>query len=322
VKRDDSIKHQYRVLSKNQEYSCVFSVCCLVTRWKDYEMAREAFELQGFDASISEFLVCDNSTTNRFDAYQAIRAFLREARGRYVVIAHQDAYPMEECSKLLERLKSLEKADPMWGIVGNAGVNDHKWPSVAGSLLMPESIGISLKMPHQEVSVLDENALIIRNGCGITVSADLEGYHLYGLDICSVAARLGYTSYALDYLWFHGSHGTIAEDFFASKVKLESKLRNYFSRTGAATTCTHVSWSPSKWRSALSMGKSLMQVAFSPRHKDARRHLWLEGKRNILFVPALLFLATVHGPRLIVSKIYRTAQRFGVTKVKLAAADN
>jgi hypothetical protein len=210
----------------------------------------------------------------------------------------------------------------MWGIAGNAGVNDRKWPSVAGSLRMPESMGISMKMPHQQVSVLDENALIIRNGCGITVSADLEGYHLYGLDICSVAARLGYTSYALDYLWFHGSHGTIAEDFFASKVKLESKLRKYFSRTGAATTCTHVSWSPSKWQSALSMAKSLMQVAFSPRHKDARRHLWLEGKSNILFVPALLFLAAAHGPRLIASKIYRTAQKFGVTKVKLAPADN
>jgi hypothetical protein len=311
-----------RALSAESSWEHHFSVCCLVTRWSDYETARTAYHRQGFNTDNSEFLVCDNSTTNRFDAYQAIRAFLREARGRYVVIAHQDAYPMEECSKLLERLKSLEKADPMWGIAGNAGVNDRKWPSVAGSLRMPESMGISMKMPHQQVSVLDENALIIRNGCGITVSADLEGYHLYGLDICSVAARLGYTSYALDYLWFHGSHGTIAEDFFASKVKLESKLRKYFSRTGAATTCTHVSWSPSKWQSALSMAKSLMQVAFSPRHKDARRHLWLEGKSNILFVPALLFLAAAHGPRLIASKIYRTAQKFGVTKVKLAPADN
>jgi hypothetical protein len=316
------MKHQHRVLSTKEEYPCVFSVCCLVTRWKDYEVAREAFELQGFNAGISEFLVCDNLATNQFDAYQAIRAFLREARGRYVVIAHQDAYPLEDCSKLLERLQSLEKADPMWGVVGNAGVNERKWPAVAGSLRMPESTGISMKIPHQRVSVLDENVLIVRNGCGITVSADLEGYHLYGMDICSVADRLGYTSYALDYLWFHGSHGTISEDFFASKVKLESKLRKYFARTSVPTTCTHVSWSPSKWQSALSIGKSLLQVAFSPRHRVARRHLWKEGIRNVLFSPALVFLAAVHGPRLIASKIYRTAQKFGMTKIKPAAADN
>ena len=57
MSRDISIRHQHRVLSTKEEYPCVFSVCCLVTRWKDYEVAREAFKLQGFDASNSEFLV-------------------------------------------------------------------------------------------------------------------------------------------------------------------------------------------------------------------------------------------------------------------------
>ncbi len=320
MSRDEDIKHKHRVLSTNEEYPCVFSVCCLVTRWKDYEMAREAFEKWGFHETNSEFLVCDNSESNQFDAFGAIRAFLREARGRYVVIAHQDAYPLEDCGKLLERLRSLENADPMWGIAGNAGVDERKWPAVAGSLRMPESGSISMKVPHQQVSALDENVLIVRNGCGITVSADLQGYHLYGLDICSVAARLGYSSYALDYLWFHGSHGTIAEDFFASKVKLEAKLRKYFSHMGVPTTCTYVSWSPSEWQSALATAKSLLQVSFSSRHRDACSHLCQEGKRNILFVPALLLIAVVHGPRLLAGKVYRAAQNLVLTKIKPAGS--
>jgi hypothetical protein len=316
VSRDVSIRHQHRVLSTKEECPCVFSVCCLVTRWKDYEVAREAFELQGFGASNSEFLVCDNSSENNFDAYQAIRLFLREARGRYVVMAHQDAYPLEHCNMLLEKLTLLEQKDPMWGVVGNAGVHYRDWPVAAGSLRMPDSGGIAMKTDFKEVSVLDENVLIVKNGCGITVSADLSGYHLYGLDVCSVAARIGFTSYAVNYLWHHGSHGTIGSDFFASKKMVEAKLRKHFSFTSLPTTCTYVSWGPSKWKEALSVGRSFFQVMLNPRHADAQKYLWEEGRRNKYFFLALVWLAAVHGPRMLANKVYRTAKKLGWTKSK------
>jgi len=310
------MRHQHRVLSTKEEYPCAFSVCCLVTRWKDYEVARAAFELQGFDANNSEFLVCDNSLENNFDAYQAIRLFLREARGRYVVIAHQDAYPLEHCNKLLEKLLLVEAKDPMWGVVGNAGIHHHRWPSVSGAIRMPETTGLSMEVPLKEVSVLDENVLIVRNGCGITLSADLDGYHLYGLDLCSVAARIGFTSYVVNYLWHHGSHGTIGSDFFAAKKTVEAKLRKYFTRTSLPTTCTYVSWAPSRWKEALSLGRSFFIVMLNPRHAEGRRYLWDEGKENKYFFLALAWLAAVHGPRLLANKLYRTAKKLGWTKSK------
>ena len=310
------MRHQHRVLSAKEGYPCVFSVCCLVTRWKDYEVAREAFELQGFDVSNSEFLVCDNSSTNHFDAYQAIRLFLREARGRYVVVAHQDAYPLEHCNKLLEKLRLLEEKDPLWGVAGNTGVHYRGWPSATGSLRMPQSGEISMRTDFEEVSVLDENALIVRNGCGITLSADLDGYHLYGLDLCSVAARIGFTSYVVDYLWYHGSHGTIAGDFFTAKHKVETKFRKYFSRTSLPTTCTYVSWSSSEWKKALSVARSFFQVMMNPRHAEARQHLWYEGTKNSYFFIALALLAVVHGPRMLANKVYRVAKKLGWTKSK------
>lgn len=310
------LEQSFRSLAAAPNWAIPFSVCCLVTRWNDYEVARAAFEQQGFDASNSEFLVCDNSSFNNFDAYQAIRQFLREARGRYVVIAHQDAYPLEHCTKLLGKLILLEENDPMWGVVGNAGVHYRDWPVAVGSLRMPESGGIAMKTDFKEVSVLDENVLIVRNGCGITVSADLSGYHLYGLDVCSVAARIGFTSYVVNYLWHHGSHGTIGSDFFASKRLVESKLRKYFTRTSLPTTCTYVSWAPSKWKEALTLGRSYIQVMVNARHTEARSYLWNQGKKNRYFFLALTWLIAVHGPRMLVNKVYRTAQNLGWTKTK------
>jgi hypothetical protein len=310
------VDQSFRSLNSEQEWAHQFSVCCLITRWKDYEVARAAFELQGFDASNSEFLVCDNSLTNHFDAYQAIRLFLREARGRYVVMAHQDAYPLEHCNKLLEKLRLLEEKDPLWGVAGNTGVHYRGWPSATGSLRMPQSGEISMRTDFEEVSVLDENALIVRNGCGITLSADLDGYHLYGLDLCSVAARIGFASYVLNYLWHHGSHGTIGSDFFASKKMVEAKLRKHFSVTSLPTTCTYVSWGPSKWKEALSVGRSFFQVMLNPRHAEAQKHLWEEGRKNRYFIPALAWLAVVHGPRMLANKVYRTAKKLGWTKSK------
>lgn len=305
MSRAESTRQQHRVLSTREEYPCVFSVCCLVTRWKDYEVAREAFELQGFDASNSEFLVCDNSSTNHFDAYQAIRLFLREARGRYVVIAHQDAYPLGHSSELIRRLTELEKIDPKWGVVGNAGANRRAWLRLAGALQMPEGAEISLNVPSTKVDAVDENVLIVRNGSGVTVSSDLQGFHLYGFDMCSVAARLGMSSYVIDYRWYHGSYGTIGSDFFTAKTALQAKLREHCSVTGSPTTCSYLSWSRNPVRKAVADARSFCQVALSKRHSEARRYTLKEGLKNPFFLPALVGLIAFYGPRAVCRRVRR-----------------
>jgi hypothetical protein len=292
-----------KLLPKEARWSFPFSICCLVSNWSSYKDARGKFAASGFSEENSEFLVCDNSEGNRFDAFEACRIFLREARGRYVLIAHQDAYPLESVDKLRQLLSELDKADPAWGIAGNAGVTAKKWPLQMGSLKMPAA-ALSLDEPFKQVSVVDENAIIVRNGCGITVSSDLTGYHFYGLDICSVASRLGLHSYVLDYLWYHASEGTIGCEFFASKRLLQSKLAAHYSVTELPTTCTHVSWSPSLWKRAVSVSKSFLQIAKRPQHGEARRELIGEGMRNPLFLPALAFSIVAAIPK-VLGKISR-----------------
>lgn len=292
-----SLDQSFRSLCAEPAWTHPFSVCCLVTRWEDYKLARAAFERQGFDASNTEFLVCDNSSINNFDAYQAIRIFLREARGRYVVIAHQDAYPLEPCEKLILRLAQLEKHDPMWGVVGNAGVSFESWPEQVGALRMPATT-LVLDEQFRRVSAIDENCILIRNSSGITVSADLDGYHLYGIDVCLVADRLGFHSYVIDYLWQHDSEGTIGGDFFAGKERLAAKLLQHYSAHELPTTCTYLCWNTPLWRRALATSRSLYQVAWHPKHGEARRILLKEGIKNPLFLAALVVIFTSAIPRL------------------------
>ena len=297
--------HSFITLEKNYEWLFTFSICCLVSSLGQYHKVRNAYSAQGFNAENAEFLICDNSQENVHDAFEAVRIFMREARGRYVLIAHQDAYPLEPCSKLVERLNSLEKADPMWGVAGNSGVERGRWLSLHGSLEMPGGIKIEMKCPFERVTNLDENVLLVRNGTGITVSGDLRGYHLYGADLCLVADRLGFSSYVLDYRWHHESYGTIGDDFFFSKKKLVSKLERHYAVTSAPTTCTHLNWRSSAWSKADACARSLLQVALDPRNTVARAHLLKEGLKNPFFLPAVLGLCLRYGPSTIRKKVLR-----------------
>jgi len=282
-----------------------FTICVIVNNWQIYRKSLEYFSRAGFSDANSEFVTVDNTAGNSTDAFKAIRMFLQTAHGRYVVVAHQDAYPLQPCQILSDRLNLLEQQDPMWGVAGNAGVTRESWPRQIGSLRMP-SASISMSRPFERVSSLDENAIIIRNGTGITVSADLKGFHFYGLDVCSVAARLGFHSYVVDYLWCHDSEGAIDADFILSKIRVEAKLRDYFSVAGIPTTCTYVCASAGFWQRALASSRSFLQVLPSKRLGKAKRLFWEEGVKNPLFFPALCAVAVVLASKLVLGKLHRS----------------
>lgn len=218
-----------------------FSICCLVTRWSDYRAVRAAFAEQGFSDADCEYLVCDNGEGNRFSGFDAVRRFLQSAEGKYVLIVHQDAFPEESCEKLRSRLRELDAFDPKWGVVGNAGKSLAN--PMHGYLSLETHAGTySLNAPFMRVDTIDENVMLIRNGSGITVSADLEGFHLYAFDLCSVAFRLGFRCYVIDYHWRHWSPGSIDQSFLASRRLVEEKLRAYVGRVTTVTTCTSLYW--------------------------------------------------------------------------------
>jgi hypothetical protein len=224
---------------KDVEWPKTFSVCCLVSDWLAYKKARTAYSERGFSSDLCEFLVADNTQGNEFSAFEAVRCFMREARGRYVIVAHQDAWPLEAAEKLLGRISEVERHDPAWGVIGNAGVGGEAGSGSARSIELPDERH-ELGRPFVRVRTIDENVMIIRHGTGITASADLDGYHLYAFDICSIARRLGFSCYVVDHMWRHESHGSIDAGFLDARDRMEHKLREADHAGTEQTMCTVV----------------------------------------------------------------------------------
>lgn len=77
-----------------------------------------------------------------------------------------------------------------------------------------------------KTETVDENFILVRNEANLTLSSDLEGFHLYGTDICLIADILGYNCYVIDFKLVHKSDGNADEKF----DRLESKLIKKYGR--------------------------------------------------------------------------------------------
>lgn len=215
------------------EFRYLFSVCTIVNNLQEYGLMKTSFETCGFSENC-EYLIYDNSVTNHVDAYQAIRGFLHQAKGKYLVIVHQDVRCIDQREVLEKCLLEISQKDPLWAICGNAGSSGYHSIIMhitnAGKVIKHENL-------PARVSSLDENLLIINRTTNLTISADLKGFHLYGTDLCLVADFLGYTSYVIPFMVDHLSVGNLkdleshVEPFVQAYGR---KLRNRF----IETTCT------------------------------------------------------------------------------------
>lgn len=185
-----------------------FSICTLMTNSAQYFEMLKSFQSHGFNAKDCEFLYLDNSTTNRWDAFAGLNLFLNTARGRYIILCHQDIRLHTDGINQLEMvLSTLELHDPRWAVAGNAG------GTKPGNLVIriTDPYGADIKrgpFPAQ-VTALDENFLVVRRSANLTLSGDIHGFHLYGADLCMIAGILGYKAYVVDFHLTHLSPGNI-----------------------------------------------------------------------------------------------------------------
>jgi hypothetical protein len=234
-----------RPVSKEKQYDHVFSICSIITDAAEYGLMKQSFLNSGFDAG-TEYLFADNTGGNVFDAYSAINIFLQDARGRYIIIVHQDVRCIDRAGVLLQCLNGLEAKDPAWAVCGNAGANGYKH-----SFYHMNDNGRLRHTDHlpAKVTSLDENLLIVKNSSNLSVSADIGDFHFYGTDICMVADFLGYSCYVIPFMVDHLSSGNLQkmaerQPFFIEKYG--HKLRHRFIQT----SCTkfYLSNAPSRNR--------------------------------------------------------------------------
>lgn len=244
------MQQKSRKIENSEAFEFEFSVCTLVTNMTEYLEMCDSFVSKGFSRDICEYLYIDNSTQNTFEAYAGLNRFLQEAKGKYIILCHQDILLQDhDAGHLRSIINELDKVDPQWGAIGNAGSVNLKYRSV--HIIQSSGRSNSESYLPMRVQTLDENFIVVKKSANLALSADLEGFHFYGADICLVADVLGYNSYVVDFLLIHKSEGNDDEKFYRLKQRFIHKYRRAFRPRFIGTTITRFYLSGSRLQSAL-----------------------------------------------------------------------
>lgn len=205
-----------------------YSICTLVTRPNEYETMRRSFVAGGFGGEDCEYLFIDNSRSNHFDAFRGYNRFLAEAKGKYIILCHQDIELIADGRAVLDQLLAeLDKTDPDWGLCGNAGANASGDQEVRISDPYQDDTTRGGPFPAAVMS-LDENFIVARRDANLALSHDLHGFHWHGSDICIVADVLGYKSYVIDFHLRHESKGNLDRSFHEGLAAIAAKYQRAF----------------------------------------------------------------------------------------------
>lgn len=215
-----------------------YTVATLVNDESQYLAKLASFRAGGFTEPDVEFLAARGAPS----AFEGLNALLAAARGRIVVLCHQDVRLVSDDRGTLERrLDELAALDPAWALAGNAG-------GVA-----PGRLAMRITDPHgtdrrvgdlpARVASLDENFIVVRAETGLRFSRDLAGFHLYGADICLVADVLGYSAWVIDFHLRHLSAGRKDHAFAEAEHQFRTKWSRALRPRWMQTTCTLLSLS-------------------------------------------------------------------------------
>lgn len=282
---------KYRLVRPMGSWKKSLSICTMVNDWGRYRNMRLAWARMGFGGGECEFLVCDNVDKNHMDGYKAVRRCLQSAKGKYVIFTHLDSRPLEKKKTLMRILEELNEFDPRWAVIGNAGVRWSDMRFVTLGLRMPNYPLTKCSEKYVKVDSLDENLLILNAEAHLTLSHDLEGYHLYGTELCDVARRLGRSCYVAQMRWYHDSHGTLNKNFYLQVRQMEAKIRAYRQTKLWGTNCTFLSVSGSPLIRAWALARACWLLRKNEHHTPSERiEVWRQGIGHPFFLLAYAIL--------------------------------
>lgn len=220
--KNTSFKNNPREISAPVEHRYLFTVATMVNRLPEYHEMLDSAKISGFDREDVEFVFVDNSNGNRFDGFSAVNHFLKIASGRYLIICHQDIlFEFDDFSLLYSKILEIERLDPMWGVVGNAGKKFNSESVIR--ITDPGASNLSKGPFPQKVMTLDENFLVVNMQYRLSPTLGVAGFHLYGTDLCCNAALLGLNSYVIDFHLRHKSSGNADESYRKVQKQLIQK---------------------------------------------------------------------------------------------------
>jgi hypothetical protein len=236
-----------------------YSVCTLVTKASEYEEMIYSFRDKGFDDKNTEFLYISNIDSNQYDGYTGLNHMLNTAAGEYVILCHQDILLNFDSETVLnECLSTLNDKDNNWALAGNAGGDSH---TRYRRITDPHGTSNIGNFP-QRVKSLDENFIISNSKNRVALSGNLNGFHMYGTDLCLIADILGYSAYVIDFHLQHNSPGNKDASFYKSEKALVGKYQDAFKLRLIKSSCTKIFISHSSVLTSLFNIKIFRDLAF------------------------------------------------------------
>ncbi len=241
-----------------------YTIASIINDHAQLEAMHCSFRAGGFNFSDCEYMYIDNSKGEQICAYSGLNALLNEARGRHVILCHQDVRLLTDMRTDLDaRLAELDEHDAAWALAGNAGGVG------AGQLAVritdPHGANQKVGTFPSHVMSLDENFIVVRREARIGFSNNLSGFHFYGADICLNAATAGWNAYVIDFHLAHLSAGKKDESFTASQDAFRTKWSNAFAPRWMQTTCALIQLAGNP------LGRLAGRIATSPFRKISRR---------------------------------------------------
>jgi GT2 family glycosyltransferase len=214
----------------------MISVVCVYNH-KDIlnECLIKSLEFQNFDY---ELILVDNSELKFKSASEALNNAVRNAKGKYIIFAHQDVYLKSEDSlkntvKLLNSLKNL-------GVAGVAGKKINKKDIISNITAggPPEKVGISFETPLK-VQTVDECLFIIPKSMFNINCFDekvCDGWHFYAVDYCLSVMEMGFNIYLIPLELYHKSIGySFTTEYYSILKKLIKKHGKYYNTINTTT---------------------------------------------------------------------------------------
>jgi hypothetical protein len=202
-----------------------------------YEQMQRSFEQAGFTGDRADFSeLRGTGLPGEPEPYSTITELIAKVTEPWFILCHQDlrldqGHGIDE---LTAAIGDLERRDRRWAVAGNAGGT--RSLRVIRNLTDRHG-GASDQVLPSTVHSLDENFLVIRSGTGISCSTELDGFHLYGTDLCLNALESGWQPYVIDFQLRHLGVGLKDDSYYAA---LEGFVGIWSSRTVARYVRTTV----------------------------------------------------------------------------------
>ena len=194
---------------------------------------------------------------------------IERAETDLLIFVHQDVYlPPGWLDSLRLALLELEEKDPDWGVLGVWGSSPKDGP--------PGYVWwTGLREPDgqhfegvREVRTLDEVVLIFRKSTQLRFDQGLQGYHLYGTDICLEAQKQGRRNYIFCGFCLHetSEYWFLPWVFWRNYLYLRKKWCSVLPVSTPCTEITFFAWPALKWN--LARARQILLKGYKPLQRE------------------------------------------------------